>query len=83
VFPADGFEFVGERCARHVHVGSIDQVIVQRTLSVSFIAALPPDAREEIIHKLSALILSTPELADSDLVNFPYETTMVAYRKMC
>jgi SAM-dependent methyltransferase len=83
VFPADGFELIEERCARHTHVGSVDRVIVQRTLSVSFIAALPSDARQEIVQKLSALIASTPELADRDMVTFPYETRMVAYRKPC
>jgi len=81
VFPAPGFAFVGERHARNAHVGSPEQVILGRTLSVSFIAALPADRRDAVEHEVRALIAGTPELAGRDTVAFPYETRMFAYRR--
>jgi len=82
VFPAPGFAFLGERRARNAHRGSPEQVIVKRTLSISFIAALPPDQRAEVERQVRALIARTPELAGDAEVSFPYETTMLAYRKL-
>lgn len=81
-FPAPGFEFIGERHAHNAHVGSPEQVIVKRTLSVSFIAALPPEQRKEVEEQARALIARRPELAGHDEIAFPYETSMFAYRKI-
>lgn len=80
-FPAAGFEFIGERHARNDHVGGAEQVVVDRTLSVSFIAALPQDRREAVERQVRDLIARTPELA-GDRAAFPYETAMFAYRKV-
>lgn len=76
VFPAPGFEAIDERHARNAHVGTAEQVIVKRTLSVSFIAALP---REQ---QVKALIARTADLAKGGAISFPYETSMFAYRKL-
>jgi SAM-dependent methyltransferase len=81
LFPAEGFRAVDERHVRHAHVGSPEQVIVQRTLSVSFIAALPADRRAAVESRVRALIETTPELAGRAEIAFPYETAMFAYRK--
>ncbi|KXU30490.1 SAM-dependent methyltransferase [Sphingobium sp. 22B] len=81
-FPAPGFAFVEERHARNRHVGSAEQVIVQRSLSVSFIAALAAGQREEVERQVRALIAHTPELANRAEIAFPYETSMFAYRKI-
>jgi SAM-dependent methyltransferase len=81
VFPAPGFQFVGERHARNAHVGPPEQVVLGRTLSVSFIAALPPEQQQEVERQVRALIARTPELAGRPEVAFPYETSMFAYRK--
>ncbi|MBK1840254.1 methyltransferase domain-containing protein [Azospirillum sp. YIM B02556] len=82
VFPAPGFEAIDERNVRHAHVGSPEDVIVKRTMSVSFIAALPPDQQAEVERDTRALIARTPELADQAEIAFPYETVMFAYRKV-
>lgn len=82
VFPAPGFAFVGEQRAANRHVGKPEQVIVQRTLSVSFIAALPAGQRDEVARRVRALIAATPELAENDTIAFPYETRMFGYRRM-
>lgn len=81
VFPAPGFDFIDERHARNVHVGTAEQVIVKRTLSVSFIAALPPEQQADAEERVRALIARTPELAKGGEISFPYETSMFAYRK--
>lgn len=81
-FPAPGFEFVGERRVRNTHVGCPEDVIVKRTLSVSFIAALPPERQADVARQVRALIAGTPELAGSTEIAFPYETAMFAWRRM-
>jgi len=81
-FPAPGFEAIDERHVRHTHVGSPDDVIVKRTLSVSFIAALPSDLQAEVERDVRALIANTPELAGATEIAFPYETAMFAFRKV-
>jgi ubiquinone/menaquinone biosynthesis C-methylase UbiE len=81
VFPADGFEALEERRAPHAHVGPPEQVVVQRTLSVSFIAAAPPEVQRAVERQVRALIAATPELSRRSTVTFPYETRMYAFRK--
>ncbi len=80
LFPAKGFTTLEERSARYAHTGSPEQVIVERTLSVSFIATLSAEARQEVEHEVRALIRATPELSAST-ISFPYVTRMYAYRK--
>lgn len=62
-------------------MGTVEQVVLKRTLSVSFIAGLPADQRSEVEDEVRALIGRTPELARGGEVAFPYETSMYAYRK--
>jgi hypothetical protein len=50
---------IDERHGRHTHVGSPEHVIVQRTLSVSFIAALPVDERADVERRVRAFIGAT------------------------
>lgn len=82
VFPAEGFEFTGERRVAHVHRGRPEDVILQRTLSVSFIAAQPEPVRQRVEAEVKRLITSTPALAGRDEIEFPYETRMFSYRKV-
>jgi SAM-dependent methyltransferase len=82
MFPADGFAFLGERHFRNAHVGTPEHVIVDRTLSVSFIAARPPEEQDAVATAVRALIAATPALAGRAEVAFPYETATFAYRKI-
>ncbi|WEK44211.1 MAG: class I SAM-dependent methyltransferase [Candidatus Sphingomonas colombiensis] len=82
VFPASGFAAVGERRASHAHVGRAEEVIVARTLSVSFIAALPDAERAAVEQQVRRLIAETPELAGQAEISFPYETRMFAFRRV-
>jgi SAM-dependent methyltransferase len=75
-FPAEGFGPLRHRTIVHGHKGAPDEVIVNRALSVSFIAALPVDLKREVEAKVRAHIAATPVLADSSDVTFPYVTDM-------
>ena len=77
-FPAPGFDPLEETRFAHAHVGPPDVVIVERFLSVSFIASLPPDERARVERELRDLIAAEPALAGREQVAFPYAS--VAYR---
>lgn len=74
--PFSGRLFSGleETVFPYVHVGSPRQVIVDRTLSVSFIAALPAEERARVEERLHALIAGHPDLRGRETVAFPYRT---------
>lgn len=82
VFPAKGFTFADERHARLLHTGSPEQVIIDRALSTSFIAALPVSQRTDVERDLRNLIDETPELHGTTEIAVPYDTLMVAYRRI-
>jgi hypothetical protein len=81
VFPAEGFGPLREKRFPNRHTGDPDQVIVDRILSVSFIAALPPDEQERVKVELRKVIATSPELAGKSEVTFPYETLAVVCNK--
>jgi len=81
-FPAPGLALVDERHARNGHSGTAEEVVLARTLSVSFIAGLPADQRAEVEQEVKALIARTPALARGGELSFPYETSMFAFRKV-
>jgi len=58
-----------------------ERVIVERALSVSFIAALPTDEQARAADEIRALIAATPSLAGRATVAFPYVTHAYACRR--
>jgi SAM-dependent methyltransferase len=82
VFPAEGFSPLREKRFPHRHTGPPEKVIVERILSVSFMAALPPEQREQVTSQLRQVIASYPELAGKSEVTFPYETLACACTKL-
>jgi SAM-dependent methyltransferase len=68
------FSDLTETCFELRHVGSAQAVIIERVLSVSFIAALPQSERERVAAQLRALIATHPALKGRDQVAFPYQT---------
>lgn len=74
VFPAAGFGPLEETRFAHAHVGSPEQVVVDRFLSVSFIAALPAPERAEVERRLRAVVAGEPALAGRDTIAMPYRT---------
>lgn len=81
LFPAEGFGPLREKRFPHRHTGDPEQVVVDRILSVSFIAALTPDEQELVKAELREVIATTPELAGKAQVTFPYETLAVVCNK--
>ncbi|MFT7775562.1 methyltransferase domain-containing protein [Roseateles sp.] len=57
----------------HSHAGSFEQVVIDRVLSVSFIAALPQSEREAVQARLRALQQRFAALCEP-VINFPYVT---------
>ena len=74
IFPAPGFSPLHETTMRYDHHGTAEEVIIGRTLSTSFIAALPDDRRAALVEEVRAMITATPELAGKHKVRFPYVT---------
>ena len=73
-FTGRWFTALEETVFPHQHVGDPQAVIVDRTLSVSFIANLPDAERAGVETRLRDLILSHPALRDRETVAFPYLT---------
>lgn len=63
-----------------VHRGPAERVIVDRTCSTSFIAALPDAERGRIVERLRQLVAETPELSGGGDVAYPYVTHAYAAR---
>jgi len=61
-------------CFPYSHVGSPQEVIMDRFLSVSFIAALDDEPKARVTAQLQALIGTHPALKGRDTVAFPYQT---------
>jgi len=74
VFPAPGFGPLQEWRFAHAHSGPAEKVIVDRFLSVSFIAALDSTERERVAVQLRKLIARTPALSAGPTVTVAYET---------
>lgn len=56
------------------HTGPAETVIMNRFLSVSFIAALPEAEKAKVTAELRELIHSHPALRDRESIDFPYQT---------
>ncbi|WP_314532139.1 class I SAM-dependent methyltransferase [uncultured Pseudomonas sp.] len=69
-------------CFPYSHVGSPQEVIMDRFLSVSFIAALPDAAKAVVTAQLQVLIDTHPALKGRDTVAFPYQTQAYACHRL-
>jgi SAM-dependent methyltransferase len=81
-FPFEGLGPIDEHHFKQGHTGSLEDVIINRVRSTSFIAALGADERTAIDREVSALIASEPELAGKDVVTVPYETAAFSVQKL-
>jgi len=74
VFDGTLFSAMQETTFAHQHVGGAQKVIIDRCLSISFIAALPAPEKARVADKLKALIVTHPQLKDRPVIAFPYQT---------
>lgn len=78
IFPSPLFSSFEKTCLGHQHVGTAQEVIVDRILSVSFIAALPDAEKGKIRAQLQTLATTHPAIRGREKIAFPY--TAEAYR---
>ncbi len=69
-------------CFAYSHVGSPQEVIMDRFLSVSFIAALPDAEKTRVTEQLRSLLATHPALKGRDTVAFPYQTQAYLCRRL-
>jgi SAM-dependent methyltransferase len=81
LFPAEGFGPLREQRYPNGHTGSPQQVIVDRVLSTSFIAALDRPQQHIVAARLRELIATSPSLQGREEVTVPYETLAVSCRR--
>jgi SAM-dependent methyltransferase len=82
VFPAEGFGPLRETHFENTHTGPPEKVIIDRIMSVSFMAALPPEQHAQVTAQLKEVIATYPELAGKARVTFPYETLACVCTKL-
>ncbi|HWI80567.1 class I SAM-dependent methyltransferase [Ramlibacter sp.] len=73
-FPHPAFSALVESAFPYEHVGPPQQVIIDRFMSVSFIAAQPEAERDRVRAALERLVATHPQLRGQDTVRFPYRT---------
>ncbi len=73
-FAAAPFSALQLTALPHQHVGTLQEVILDRFLSVSFIAALPADQKAGVARQLQDLIDTHPALRGRAELAFPYRT---------
>ncbi|MDQ0139821.1 class I SAM-dependent methyltransferase [Cupriavidus necator] len=73
-FPAGGFGPLALHSLPYTHVGPPQRVIIDRVMSVSFIASLPLPEQARVRARLLALIDQHPDLSGRAEVAFPYRT---------
>jgi len=73
-FPAPGFGSLQEKSFPHAHIGDPEDVIINRFMSVSFIAAQDEATRTDIEGQIRKLITTHPELKGKAEISFPYAT---------
>jgi len=61
-------------CFPYTQTGSAQEVIIDRFMSVSFIATLPPAEKAKVVEQLQALIQTHPSLRGRETIEFPYQT---------
>jgi SAM-dependent methyltransferase len=81
-FASGLFSELRETRFTHVHIGEPEQVIVDRFLSVSFIAALPEKEKSKVTRELRDLISSHPKLKGRETIAMPYETHAYCCRRV-
>lgn len=76
------FSLVQEISFDHVHRGPAQEVVIDRTMSISYVASLAHGERTELEQHLLELVRHHPELKARDLVEMPYRTRVYALEKV-
>ncbi len=82
VFPDAKFSQLQDLTFDHAHCGDFDTVVVDRIMSVSFIAALPQKKRDDVEQKIRELQNCFPSLSDKTGICFAYKTFVTWTEKL-
>ena len=74
VFPAPGFAPLHEEEFANSQTGPAEQVVVDRMLSISFIATLSQSERDHVADKLRAIVAAEPSTAGRREISIPYRS---------
>lgn len=82
--PFDGRYFSAPEmtCFNYSHTGNAETVIMNRFLSVSFIAALPAAEKATVTEQLREMINTHPALRGRETIAFPYQTQAYLCRRL-
>lgn len=81
-FKGDYFSKPELSCFNYAHRGPAESVILDRFLSVSFIAALPSTEKQVVADQLWNLIQTHPALRGRKTIEFPYQTHAYLCRRL-
>ena len=81
-FPADGFSELQEQVFDHAHNGSFQNVVIDRVMSVSFIAALPDSEQAKVRQQITEMVEHYPALMDKGDITYPYKTSAFWVQKL-
>ncbi len=76
-FPHPGFGPLTELRLPHQHTGTPQNVVIDRFMSISFIAALPAAENAQVRAQLESLLATHPALRGRETLSFPYGTLAV------
>jgi hypothetical protein len=74
VFPDERFTPLQMTEYQHVHVGTVQRVIIERVLSLSYVANLPPSERTNLVERIEVLLATQPDTCGRSDIEFPYRT---------
>jgi ubiquinone/menaquinone biosynthesis C-methylase UbiE len=82
IFPFPSLSALVEQRFAHEQTGAPEDVIINRTRSASFVAAMPEAERERVIDQVRAFISEEPALAGKAEIAMPYVTCCYACEKV-
>ncbi len=81
LFPTPGFTDLNETSIPYAHEGRVEQIVLDRFMSISFVAAQTPEIQRSIEAGIHDLITRTAALSGPGPASFPYNTCLYTCRK--
>lgn len=75
------FDFIGKQAFVQYQVGTVEDVVSDRLLSTSFIAAMPLNQQLQLKQKFEDIVYQYTEKMPQDQIAFPYITYAFHYKK--
>lgn len=76
------FKLCAETTFAQLHHGTVEQVVSNRFLSTSFIAALPEAEQQALKLQFEKIVADYTQKQAQDLIDFPYVTHVYVYKKL-